>query len=276
MAQVTVVIPTYNRAHTLERAIGSVLSQKEIDFDLMIVDDGSTDNTSQLLEKYSQQKNLTVLNQSHVGVSQARNFGVSKANGSYIAFLDSDDEWLPGKLKAQYDFLQKEDYRIVQTKEIWIRNGIRVNPPNYAIKKAGDIFAVSLQACMITPSSVMLEKSLFEEMGGFDTKFPACEDYALWLKISACYPIGLIEKDYLRRYGGHTDQLSAAYPAMDRFRIQAIVDLLEANILQSEQKILSRNALQEKLRIYQQGCTKREKWDEVAWCESIKVSQALP
>ncbi len=283
MAAITVILPTYNRAHTLVRALDSVLLQKNIDFELIIVDDGSTDDTAALVEKYlgnipvtvKENRSFAYYKQSQEGVSAARNYAVSMSNGKYVAFLDSDDEWLPGILKAQWDYLQNTTDRIVQTQDIWIRNGVRVNPPQHYIKQAGDLFALSLKACMITPSSMMMEKSLYTEMDGFSPAYPACEDYALWLKITAKYPVGLIPKNYMRRYGGHADQLSVAYPAQDKLRINAILELLTLDSLKPEQKILTLTALAEKLNIYQLGCAKREKAEEVAWCESIKVTYGL-
>ncbi len=267
--QVSVVIPTYNRARYLPRAIESVLIQKGPQWELLIVDDGSTDNTASVLNRYVSNPNIRLLKQSHQGVSAARNLGVSQSKADIIAFLDSDDEWLKGKLEAQLAFMHENGYQIVQTREIWIRNGVRVNPPKHLCKMADSVFSPSLQRCMITPSSVMMTKRLFNAFGGFDESMIICEDYDLWLRITAKHPVGLVEKDYLKRYGGHEDQLSASEPGLDVYRIRALVKLLEEPTLTSEQAHMAKNILSKKLSVFRQGCEKRKKTKEVIWCDHI-------
>lgn len=128
---ISVIIPTYNRCWILKEAIDSVLSQKFSDFEIIVVDDGSTDATNELLSTYGDQ--ITTISQQNKGVSAARNAGISFARGGYIAFLDSDDMWLPEKLSCQHDFFQSHPEALIcQTDEIWIRNGVRVNPKKTA------------------------------------------------------------------------------------------------------------------------------------------------
>jgi len=133
---VSVIIPTFNRAWILEEAVDSVLSQEFQDFELIVVDDGSTDNTWDILNGY--QENVILVRQENKGVSAARNRGIGLASGELIAFLDSDDLWLPKKLSAQVEFFNSNpDALICQTEEIWIRNGVRVNPKKKHKKPSG-------------------------------------------------------------------------------------------------------------------------------------------
>ena len=255
---VAVIIPTFNRAHLLERAVRSALGQSWHDFEAMVVDDGSTDNTTDSpLFTNSDPRLRYIRLPTNRGVSAARNAGVMATSAPLLAFLDSDDEWLPRKLEKQVRWLEAHpDFLIVQTKEVWIRRGKRVNPPKTHEKSAGDLFAASLDRCMITPSSVMLTRKLFEEAGGFNETFAACEDYDLWLRIACRYPVGLVDEYLLKRYGGHADQLSATVPALDRFRIQSLVDLLAGGSLAPEQRRLAQNSLLKRAAILAEGYKK--------------------
>ncbi len=248
----------------------SVLSQQNADFELIVVDDGSRDRTCDYLKPLEDAGRLRVLRQSHQGVSEARNAGVAAGRGEFIAFLDSDDEWLPGKLSAQVEFLRAGEYAIVQTREIWIRKGKRVNAPVHLEKVSGNIFSASLRNCMITPSSVMLARRLWEQSGGFDPAFPACEDYDLWLRICRKHPVGLIPMNLMVRHGGRADQLSALYPGMDKYRVMAIVKLLRSAALSLSQKAEAISVAREKLRIYRLGCEKRDRLEEIAWCGEME------
>jgi glycosyltransferase involved in cell wall biosynthesis len=239
---IAVIIPTYNRAHLLPRAVGSVLSQTRRDFELIIVDDGSTDSTPalQILKNLDSRLHY-VRYPDNRGVSHARNFGVRQTSATWIAFLDSDDEWLPQKLEKQMAYATAHpETALNQTKELWIRNGKRVNPPKTHEKPVGDLFAASLRRCMITPSSVMLKRQLFLDMGGFNELLTACEDYDLWLRITCRHQAGLVDEYLLKRYGGHDDQLSATVPILDRFRIQSILDLLSRDCLTCEQRDIAK------------------------------------
>lgn len=267
--QVTVIIPTFDRAALLPRAIDSALAQSGVDFEVLVADDGSTDDTSAVLERYGGDARVRVLRLPHGGVCRARNAAVADSRSPLLAFLDSDDEWLPGKLAAQVRLLQDTGGSICQTEEIWIRNGVRVNQPAHYVKREGDIFALSLKYCMITPSSVLMTRTLYDEVGGFNPEFPACEDFELWLRITSRHPVGLIAKPMMVRYGGHQDQLSTRYPAQDRFRIRAIALLLDGDLLDPQRRALALAALREKLNIYEAGCLKRGKTGESAWCREI-------
>ncbi len=256
--KVSVIIPTYNRAKVLPRAINSVLSQKHVFFELIIVDDGSTDETKNSLVQYG--KKIRYFYQDNKGVSAARNLGIKNSTGEYIAFLDSDDEWLPQKLKTQLDFFEANpDYLICQTEEIWIRGGVRVNPMKKHKKFGGWIFEKCLPLCVISPSAAMLHKKLFTEIGFFDESLPACEDYDLWLRIASRYKVGLIPKPYIKKYGGHSDQLSRSFTAIDRFRLRSLAKILNESFLTHEQARLAEKTFAEKAAIYIEGAGKRGK-----------------
>jgi len=229
--RVSVVIPTFNRASSIERALQSVLSQTRPAQEIIVVDDGSTDHTAAMIRANYSDK-VVYHYQSNHGVSHARNVGVRMASGNWIAFLDSDDEWLPDKLQAQISLLQQHaDYQFCHTDEIWIRNGIRVNPMNKHGKSGGYIFEKCLPLCVISPSSVLMHKSIFNTLGWFDETLPACEDYDYWLRYCSRYPVLYLDSRQLVKYGGHQDQLSRKYWGMDQFRLRAMLKLLETQSL---------------------------------------------
>ncbi len=257
---ISVVIPTYNRAALLQRAVESVLKQKvrqkgsDPFWEPIVVDDGSTDETKSLIKGMP----VKYLSQPNRGPAAARNLGIVRSTGQFIAFLDSDDEWLPGKLAAQLKFFEKNpDYLICQTEEIWIRNGQRVNPMKKHKKFGGWIFEKCLPLCIVSPSAVMMRREFFDKVGLFDESLPACEDYDLWLRASARFPIGLIETPYVIKYGGHADQRSHEFPAMDRFRIQSLKKILDSGILTPAQREAALLELTRKSQIVIQGAQKR-------------------
>ncbi len=263
-APIAVIIPTYNRRWSLSRCLDSVFNQSLAPTEILLIDDGSTDATEHILTPYID-KGLRYLKQNHCGVAAARNWGVSQSTSPWIAFLDSDDEWHPDKLKTQWDFhLNHPESKISQCREIWIRKGKRVNPPRHLEKMGGDLFEMSLENCMITPSSVLIKRTLFEEFGGFDEDFLTCEDYELWLRLTAKHSVLLIENYLLTRYGGHEDQLSAKYPVMDLYRIEAQLKLLESQSLSRSQADLCHKILLQKLKIVDNGARKRENADVLA------------
>ncbi len=264
---ISVIIPTYNRGWIIKEAIVSVLAQDYLNFELIVVDDGSTDITHDILNSY--QKNILVLRQNNKGVSSARNRGLAEASGHFIAFLDSDDTWLPQKLSRQVDFFHSNpDALICQTEEIWIRNNVRVNPKKRHKKPSGMIFEPSLSLCLVSPSAVMIKRNLFEEVGLFDETLPACEDYDLWLRISCRHPVHLIDTPLIIKRGGHDDQLSAS-PGLDKFRIKARKKVIESGLLSAAQYQTAVETLTEKCDIYASGCRKRGRIGEAAYYESL-------
>ncbi len=222
---ITVIIPTYNRYELLKRALLSVLAQSYKAKEIIVIDDGSTDKTSQILQDFS---NIKYINQSNSGVSSARNLGISNASCEWIAFLDSDDEWLEGKLEDQVAFHKQEsDVLMSYTDETWIRGGQSVKIPKKFKKKGIDVFAENLSFCNIAPSSVLIHKSLFDSVGVFDEALEVCEDYDLWLRILMRHKIALVNKKLITKYAGHEDQLSFKHWGMDRFRVVTLEKLLQ-------------------------------------------------
>ncbi len=251
----SVVIPTHNRLHTLQRAVKSVLQQTYSNVELIVVDDGSTDGTCDWLK--TQTAHLQVLTQKNHGVSYARNRGIEQALGDWIAFLDSDDYWHANKLQQQVNALKRSpELRLCHCDEIWIRNGKRVNPKNKHKKIGGDIFEHCLPLCAISPSATIIRSDAFTQHGLFDESLPACEDYDLWLRITACEPVCFVDEMLLTKTGGHDDQLSARYPVMDRFRLQSLAKLLRSNIPTHEQWQMAHATFVSKWHIVHNGAVK--------------------
>jgi glycosyltransferase involved in cell wall biosynthesis len=264
---VSVIIPTYNRGWIVKEAIESVLKQDFTDFELIVVDDGSTDNTAEILHGFG--SDIRVIKQSNRGVSAARNRGIQASVGRWIAFLDSDDLWLPQKLSRQVDFFNAHpEAPICQTEEQWIRNGRRVNPKLRHRKFSGMIFERSLELCLVSPSAVMIRKRLFSDVGLFDESLPVCEDYDLWLRVSCRFPVYLIDTALIIKRGGHPDQLSRA-PGLDKYRIQSLCQIIESNLLSEAQRAAAVRMLKEKSDIYANGCRKRGRTEEAEHYEVL-------
>jgi len=257
---VSVILPTFNRAWTLKDAIDSVVSQDYPNIELIIIDDGSNDSTLAFLNAYKDR--ITLITQRNKGVSASRNAGIKKSQGEFVALLDSDDAWEKEKISSQIKFFnQNPEALICQTEEIWIRNGKRVNPKAKHKKPSGNIFEASLHLCLVSPSAVMMKKELFEKIGYFDESLPVCEDYDLWLRISASIPVYLIDKPYTIKRGGHKDQLSR-FHSQDKFRIQSLKQLIESQSLSQHQAKKAKEVMKRKCEIYGNGCKKRGRVDE--------------
>ena len=271
--RISVVVPTYNRAHTLSRSLDSVLCQSLRAEEIIVVDDGSTDGTAALIrQRYPQ---VRYLRQPNGGVSSARNLGIAAAAYDWIALLDSDDAWLPGKLSAQRVALgEHPDTRLCHTEEIWIRNGRRVNQMDKHAKSGGHIFRSCLPRCVISPSSSLLHRSLFDELGAFDKDLPACEDYDLWLRICATEPVTYVSEPQIRKYGGHADQLSRKHWGMDRFRIHALEKIIRSGRLDAGDRATARKVLVEKAGILATGARKRGKIEQAKRYESKQTEFA--
>ncbi len=262
---ISVIIPTFNRADFLKKAIESVLSQTYQGFELIIVDDGSTDDTYEIVSEFK--NNVVYIKQENRGAAAARNTGIKRAKNKFLAFLDSDDCWDKEKLAIQMDEMEKNpSYLVSHTQETWYRKGVLLNQKKKHKKYHGYIFDKCLPLCAVGMSTVMIKKELFERVGEFDENFPCCEDYDFWLRVSARYPFLFIDKPLTLKNGGRLDQLSFIYrTGMDKFRIQAIVKILETgNILSDEQRGFAMEELKRKCRIYGNGCIKhgREKEGE--------------
>jgi glycosyltransferase involved in cell wall biosynthesis len=259
---VSIIIPTHNRKAFVLEAVGSVLAQTLEDYELIVVDDGSVDGTGEALKKYEDR--LHYLFQENQGVSAARNCGLAHSQGEFIAFLDSDDLWLPKKLAIQVFFMdQHPEAQICYTDEIWIRGGVRVNPKKRHAKYSGKIYPQCLPLCIISPSSALMRRSLFGEVGVFDPRLPVCEDYDLWLRVAARFPVFFIPQKLIVKRGGHPDQLSRRHWGNDRYRVMALTKILETGLLIPELREFTIRELHRKVRVLITGYLKRGKEKEV-------------
>lgn len=273
--EITVIIPVYNRAELVKGAVCSVLEQTAATEEIIIIDDGSADNPHLEFSTIKDSR-LKVIRQKNKGVSAARNKGIKESQAEWLAFLDSDDRWLPQKLEKQVAFHRKNpECLISQTDEIWIRNGKRVNPKNYHLKPEGNIFELSLSRCLISPSAVLIHRKLFGKIGLFDEDLPACEDYDMWLRISSKYPVGLIKEKLVVKTGGRSDQLSQKFWGMDIFRIKALEKLLNSNSLTPDQQKAVIKKLTEKLKIVVNGAKKHSNTELAQEFESILSKYGL-
>ena len=266
---ISVIIPTYNRTKKLQRALASVFAQTRKLDEVIVVDDGSTDDTHAQVVKYYPQ--VTYLHQQNAGVSAARNLGIMQAKGDWIALLDSDDQWLPMKLEKQLAVIEDDtSIKIIHTNETWIRNAKQVNQMDKHKKQGGWIFKHCLPLCVISPSSVMLHRSVLDDVGLFDESLPACEDYDLWLRVCAKYQVHYLEEPLIMKYGGHEDQLSYKYWGMDRFRITALTKILLKNVLTPDDRTAAIDILSNKIDIFSAGAKKRGRMDDYQTYQAIK------
>jgi glycosyltransferase involved in cell wall biosynthesis len=259
---VSVIIPTYNREQCLKKAIDSVLSQTYPYFELIVVDDGSEDNTAKLVDRIS--SDITYLRQENKGPAAARNRGIDTARYDLVAFLDSDDWFAENKLDVQVKSMRENpEYLISHTQEIWYRNGRVLNQKIKHRKSSGNIFSQSLELCAVSMSTVIMHRQIFERYGLFDEDYPCCEDYDFWLRVSAEQDFLLIDQPLTLKDGGRNDQVSSVYRVgMDKFRIQAIMKVLESGVLTEKQKDAALAELQRKCTIYGAGCIKHGRVEE--------------
>ena len=253
---ISVIIPTLDRYELLRRALDSVLKQTKKPREIIVVDNGSKDNTHQMVTSLFSCVNY--LKENKGGVSAARNKGILSSKSKWIALLDSDDVWKPEKLEKQITFhINNPKYRLIHTNEIWYRNGEFLNQHKKHEKSGGNIFKNSLSLCCVSPSSVLLKKDIFDEYGYFDESLEVCEDYDMWIRISAKEEVGYIDDPLVIKHGGHSDQLSKKYWGMDRFRIESLEKNLNSNWFTIEQRQIVIKTLIKKLKILTNGANKR-------------------
>ena len=252
---VSVIIPVYNRVNLIDRSINSVISQTYPINEIIVIDDGSNDGTYDLIKKNFPHVSLKY--QENKGVSNARNVGIKSAKSNWIAFLDSDDEWLPKKVEEQINLLKiNYSFKICHTDEVWIRNQVRINPMKKHRKYGGDIYNKCLPLCVISPSSIIIHKDIFNDVGLFDEELPVCEDYDMWLRICSKYSVLFLDQKLINKYGGHDDQLSKKYWGMDRFRLIALEKMIDNPNLKSTDRMATINMAIDKARILQKGYIK--------------------
>ena len=267
---ISVVIPSYNRKYFLKRSIDSAINQTKKPLEIIVVDDGSTDGTEAMIK--SDYDFVKFIKQKNKGVSAARNIGIKVSIGEWICFLDSDDEWKKDKLEKQINAMKcNPGYKFFHSNEIWIKNGLRINQKKKHKKYGGDIFDKCLDMCRISPSSVMIDKTVFDEVGNFNEDLVVCEDYELWLRICDKYRVFFIDEPLIIKHGGHQGQLSYSIESIENHRIKALEYLILGN-LNRKNKRHAIQMLLSKLNIYLKGLVKRRKNDEIAvYEEKIKV-----
>jgi glycosyltransferase involved in cell wall biosynthesis len=267
MSTVSVVIPTFNREGFIEQCVVSALQQSKKPDEVIVVDDGSSDKTWDVLrtlgfsDSKEERNSLRYIFQRNKGVSAARNLGIKASKFRYIAFLDSDDLWLEKKLEKQISSLESQSirYRLSHTNEIWVRNGVRVNAHLKHEKNGGDIFIQCLKLCCISPSSSLVDRSVFDDFGFFDENLPACEDYDFWLRFCAFEDVHFVNEHLLIKNGGHDQQLSKKHWGMDRFRVTALENLLKNQNLSEFKRKETIKELIFKLQVLIDGGRKRKK-----------------
>ena len=260
---VSVIIPTYNRKNLLKRALQSVSIQTFAPQEIIVVDDGSSDGSKDwTLERFPF---IRYIYQDNSGVSSARNRGIREAKGSWIAFLDSDDEWMPDKLEQQERVINdSKGAWLCHTNEVWVRNSVRVNQMKKHQKYGGYVFENCLDICKISPSSVLIKKEVFEMVGLFDESLKVCEDYDLWLRITSKLPIIFLDQSLIIKYGGHADQLSRVDNGIEQYRIKSLEKILRSESLSADQSKSAKLHLLKKLKVYSNGLEKRNKLKELS------------
>lgn len=199
---VSVIIPTYNRAGTIMRSIQSVMEQSYSEWELIIVDDGSTDHTEDIVKSVTEQDTRVryIPCPENKGQAYARNTGIQTARGEYIAFQDSDDCWMPDKLQRQMSMMEAHpEYGLVYGQVVYDENG-RLSVP-YPPTDAGEqIFKACLKQNQIGTPTMLVRKAVFDKIGMFDTTLAALEDYELALRITKHFSTGFIAAPVLKAY----------------------------------------------------------------------------
>tara|TARA_R110000850_G_scaffold264954_2_gene394285 strand:- start:2489 stop:3364 length:876 start_codon:yes stop_codon:yes gene_type:complete len=209
MATVSVVTPTYNRARFLPDAVSSVLAQTYGDFELIILDDGSSDDTREVLEPFLADRRVRYFYQKNQGQSHARNHALDQAAGEFIAFLDSDDLWEPSKLEKQLAvFKSNPNVDIVHGDEATIDEQGVVNSLENMNRYSGGITRYLLADNSVSITTALVRRRCFDEMGGFDTSVGVADDYELWLRFSARYYFHY-EPGIVASYRVMADQISS-------------------------------------------------------------------
>lgn len=271
----SIIIPTFNRKYFLAKAIKSIFAQHHSDWEIIVVDDGSTDGTDEMMQEYDD-KRIRYLYQGNRGVSFARNRAIEQAKFEWLVFLDSDDWFTPFKLQKTAEYIQQySDIKLFHTEEVWYKDG-EVFPQKLKHRNPdGWVYKDVLPICCISMSTAVIHRSIFNDVGLFDEEFDACEDYDFWLRVTHKYPVKLIPQALTEKDGGRSDQLSLTTWGMDRFRIKALSKILDSGNLSQDNWDLTFCELQRKALVYIKGAAKRNKDDEVKFYEDLIEKYAL-
>lgn len=197
---VSVIIPTYNRANSVEMSIQSVLDQTWQNFEIIVVDDGSTDNTRQVVEHFSDDRIRYICMEKNGGASRARNEGIRQTKCEFIAFLDSDDEWLPQKLEKQMQVMLQasEKVGLVYCRMRGCRkDGSFIYCPELSQKKEqleGNLLGNLVESNVIGTPAMLIRKKCLDQTGGFDEGLRCLEDWELVLRIAEKWEIGFVDE----------------------------------------------------------------------------------
>ncbi len=260
---ISVIITTYNRPKLLSRALKSVLSQNHKPFEIIVVDDGS-------FCKLDLPQEIIYIKKQNGGISSARNVGIKRAKGELVAFLDDDDEWDIDKLKLQLAFHEKNNAVMSYTDEQWIKDGKIINIPKKYQKHDKNIFKKCLSHCFIAPSSVLINKLIFNEIGLFDEGLEVCEDYDMWLKISSKYPVHLLDLPLIKKHAGAKEQLGFKYWGMDRFRIKSLLNLRKI-VQNADQKKAIDTEIKAKAKLLLKGAKKHNNKEMIKYYERLTL-----
>ena len=292
MPNVAVVIPVRDRAAMVVEAIASVLAQTYRDLGVVVVDDGSADGSAESAETALARAAVparvvrlpardaptppgpprqptpvvaappAAVCPGRRGVAAARNAGAAVFDARWLAFLDSDDLWLPAKLERQIAWLaERPRYRLAQTEERWLDGGRHRNPRAWH-RKEEQLLLRSFERCLVSPSAVVLSRELFAEHRGFDEAFAVCEDYELWLRITARERVGLVPERLVVKRGGHPGQLSRSTWGLDRWRVAALAKFLATVPLADAERAAAIAVARGKCAVLASGAERRGKRDE--------------
>lgn len=220
MPTVSVIIPTYNSAHYVVEAVESVLAQTWQDFEILVIDDGSTDETEQVMRRY--ETPVRYIRQPNGGVAVARNRGIAESKGKYVAFLDADDTWLPHKLERQIETLQRHpQYRACYSALSIVDADLHPLGINRSQRQGSALEDLLTRGNVIaTPSSVLCERSLFD-VGGFDPKLSQCADWDMWVRLAAQTEFLYLDEP-LVTYRQHGTNMSRNAPLLEHDSMQVL------------------------------------------------------
>ena len=272
--QVTIVILNWNGKRFLAPCLDAVLAQTFRDFEIVLVDNGSSDGSVQFLQRHYPQVRL-IVNQRNLGFAAANNQAIRASGSEFVATLNNDTEVEPGWLEALVATVQSDSQvGMCASKMLFAHRRDVINSAGIALDRVGIAWdrlggrpddpttAAPEEVFGPCAGAALYRRQMLDEIGLFNENLPVCEDYDLWLRISCRYPVHLITEPLVIKEGGHEDQLSSRYWGMDRFRIHSIAALMRSGHLDERQLALAQDELGNKCRIYANGCLKRGKWKE--------------
>lgn len=268
MSSVSVIIPVYNDVDTLPRALDSVLAQTRAADEIVVIDDGSTDHTPDIMQlRYPR---VHYYYREHRGIGAALNTGIRKSRGNWIAFLDAGNEWLPDKLEQQLGHAQHDrGCRMVYGAERTIDEGGQTSFADTATGPQGMIFDHCLTRSAISLSTAMIHRSTLERLGGFDESPSVCSEYDLWLRLCSSYPVACIDAVVANNF----DKTGSGKPGPGANvllqHVRSLVNIIDSGTLTAPQETIAREVLTEKCSAIIADATRHKRWHELAYHQSI-------